>query len=148
MQTWDTILTGATPRCSECGAEVLRQCPECGTIIPGYQDIAGYMAGPPDKLPVFCIHCGAPFPWLDRQGRVWQLENLLDDEQLDQATELLAREQLQALADPDLSDADQLSRWSRLRQFAPGLFEKSGARAVMKTLWTTAIEVEMKKLGV
>jgi hypothetical protein len=39
---------------------------------------------PPD----FCIQCAKPFPWVSRQGRSYELMNLLDDEQLDPATEL------------------------------------------------------------
>ena len=49
-------------------------------------------------------HCSAPFPWVSRQGRIYELMNLLEEEELDAATELDVREQLEALRNPKLDE--------------------------------------------
>jgi hypothetical protein len=64
---------------------------------------------------------------------------MLDDEDLDDADELAVREQLRALADPNLEEDDERKRWERVRQLAPGLWEKSGARAIIETVASAAI---------
>lgn len=79
--------------------------------------------------PEFCRECGSPFPWVDRAGRIRHLENLLDDEDLDEATELAVREQLEALANPDLSDEEQRKRWQKVKEAAPGLWGR-GANVI------------------
>jgi hypothetical protein len=105
----------APPFCPTCGAVVLTACLACGAAIPGECYVSPRMASispeaPP--LPNFCEQCGAAFPWVDHQGRIWQLENLLPGD-LDPATALSVREQLEALAGPALSDEDQRSAWKR-----------------------------------
>jgi len=47
--------------------------------------------------------------WTAR-GRIYELQNRLDDEELDSATELVVREQLEALTNPDLDEAEQVRR--------------------------------------
>jgi len=84
------------PYCTECGAAVLTKCEVCGSEIPG-EAIGVTTLG--WNAPQFCLECGAPFPWLDRAGRIYLLENLLDiEEELDEATRLEVREELDALA--------------------------------------------------
>ena len=36
--------------------------------------------------------CGEPYPWASRQDRIYQLENLLDEEQIDEPIRLLVME--------------------------------------------------------
>ena len=68
-------------RCPTCGANVLTGCPKCRTRIRGYYHVPGVTSFTGDYTPPrFCDSCGAPFPWLDRQGRIFELENMLDDE--------------------------------------------------------------------
>jgi hypothetical protein len=90
---------------------VINGCEQCDQKIRGVEIdpevlIIGGDAAPP---PRFCDGCGAPFPWVDRQGRIYELQNLLEREQLDAATELFVREQLDALANPDLPEASSAS---------------------------------------
>ena len=68
---------------------------------------------------------------------------MLDDEDLDPATELSVREQLEALRDPDLSEDEQRKRWERVKSAAPGLWEKSGARAILESVVSTAIRQQL-----
>jgi hypothetical protein len=144
--TSDTTTSGRlTSRCGECGAEVLTTCPACGKQIrgdykvPGVLDLTGGY-----KAPSFCGDCGAPFPWVGRQGRIYELMNRLDQEDLDPATELTVREQLEALANPDIDEDEELRRWERVKKLAPDFWEKAGARAILVTLVSAYIK---DKLG-
>lgn len=60
----------------------------------------------------------------DRQARIYELQNRLDREELDEGTRLKVRELLDALADPDLDDDEAVRRWDRVRKLAPGLWGK------------------------
>lgn len=116
--------------CVECGATAVRGCPNCGAPTGVLDEEAGKPAG-------FCRACGGAFPWVTRQGRIYQLENLLARENLDEATELAAREQLEALADPDLSAEEQRERWRRVKKLAPGLWQSG--RTIIEGLASAAI---------
>jgi hypothetical protein len=100
--------------CPDCGAAALEGCPGCGAPIKVADSSAP---------PSFCTSCGAAFPWVDRAGRIHELENLLEREGLDAADELAVREQLDALADPGLDEDEQAERWQRVRRLAPGLMQ-------------------------
>jgi hypothetical protein len=96
--------------CPECGQKVINRCPSCSEPILGPEAIAdafGNLDTEGWSRPEFCRRCGGAFPWVDRQGRIYQLENMLADEGLDEATEFAVREQLEALANPDLSEDDR-----------------------------------------
>lgn len=98
-------------------------------IVPGVIGI-----GSEYTAPDFCADCGHPFPWASRQARIYELMNILDEERLDPAAELAVREQLEALVNPDLDDAEQETRWTRVRRLAPTLWEKSGVQAIVTSL--------------
>jgi hypothetical protein len=95
------------------------------------------------SAPDFCDKCGAPHPWLSREGRIYLLQNLLDDEQLDPATELEIREQLAILSDPDIGEDEQRERWERVRKLAPAFWDKSGARAILETVVSAGIKAAL-----
>jgi hypothetical protein len=147
VESSDVSLRGGVvpERCPECGAKVLTRCPSCNTRVRGRYYVEGVLGGGARNYepPSFCDKCGGPFPWVDRQGRIYQLENLLDDEDLDPATELSVREQLEALRDPDLSEDEQRRRWERVKRGAPGLWEKSGARSIVESVVSAAIRQQL-----
>lgn len=126
-------------RCTTCGAEVLRGCPECGRPIRGAMPNVLTPYVPPD----FCDNCGSPFPWLSRQGLIYQLENVLDDVDLDPATKLEVREQLEALTAPELEEEEQLRRWRRVKEKAPELWQASGAQRILESLVSAAIKSQL-----
>lgn len=102
-------------------------------------------ATPQDFAPAaFCDHCGEPEPWATWADRIYQLENLLDEQDLDTATGLLILEDLERLRDAaELDEGRQLECWRRIKKRAPGLFADSGL-AILRTVATTAI---LKGLG-
>lgn len=144
VQTQDLTHAEVGDRCPTCGAKVLTACPACGTRIRGYYDVPGVIDLATEyKPPRFCDACGKPFPWLDRQGRIFELENMLDDEDLDEAAELAVHEQLTALANPDLDEDDERKHWERVRRLAPGLWDKSGARAIIETVVSAGVRAQL-----
>jgi hypothetical protein len=130
---------GELGRCPDCGANVLVACPRCGFRIRGGNDSTvsppGHELSPGYSPPNFCDGCGAPHPWAPRQARLCELENLLDEEDIDEADRLVVTDHLrrrQSL-DPD-EDLEQERRlWSAVKRRAPGLFAGSGKR-ILDTL--------------
>ncbi|HWX97212.1 MAG TPA: DUF2321 domain-containing protein [Solirubrobacteraceae bacterium] len=142
VQTSDITLTEFGPHCPNCGAEVLIQCPACQQRIRGRYYVPRVVGGGTDyRPPDFCDHCGAAFPWLSRQGRIFELQNRLDGEQLDPADELAVREQLEALVSPDLDEEEERQRWARVKKLAPRLWESS--QPVIETLVQAAIRASI-----
>jgi hypothetical protein len=117
-------------RCVTCGAPILTECPACKERIRGLPSNVSGVYRPPS----FCDRCGGAFPWATRQARIYELMNMLDEEELDAATELAVREQLDALAAADADDAEQEPRWERVRRLAPTFWAKSGAQQIITTL--------------
>lgn len=125
-------------RCVTCGAEILTNCPGCGQRIRGLSSNVSGKYRPPD----FCDHCGTPFPWLTRSGHIYQLENLLDEADLDPATRLEVREELEALARTDLSDDEERRRWERVKSLAPTVWDSG-----QKILVNVVSEAVKKSVG-
>jgi hypothetical protein len=107
-------------------------------IDPGVVVIGGSSAPRP---PRFCDKCGTPFPWLDRRGRIYELQNMLDRETLGPADALTVREQLEALLDADLSEQEQRQRWERVRRLAPGLW--SSGQNILETVMGAETKYEL-----
>ncbi len=106
--------------CEKCGAPILTSCPNCEKAIQGAP--TGLMGNYPK--PDFCTYCASPFPWVSRQARLYQLENLLDGQEgLSEADRLTIQEQIQALTKSDMADEEQVKRWKMIRKVSPTLFE-------------------------
>jgi hypothetical protein len=94
--------------------------------------------------PKFCDGCGEALPWANRQDYIYQLENLLDIEEIDQPTRLLVLEDLERLRiETDLGEDKQAEIWKRIKDRAPGLFVGS-AMKIIQSLITAYVG---KKLG-
>jgi hypothetical protein len=131
-------------RCPNCGADVLRSCQGCGRRIAGTSRATiprgGQILSPDYAPPDFCDGCGDPHPWASRQARIYQLENLLDQEDIPEPDRLVVAGHLQTLRnlDPD-EDPEQSRRlWKAVQRRAPGLFSGIGRR-VLDTVLDRAI---------
>jgi hypothetical protein len=141
VETTMTERSEVLPRCARCGAEILTSCPECGHRIRGHHMVPGVInLGAKYQRPDFCDACSNPFPWASRQGRIYELMNLLDGEDLDPASALEVREQLEALAEPEMDEKEAARRWQRVKERAPGLWEKSGARNILESVVSAAMK--------
>ena len=126
MQLFSPDVTSARPRSKECSR------------FPAWSQSASNT-----PLRSFAHDCGSPFPWVGRQGRIHELENLLDAEDLDPADELVVREQLRALASEDLDVEEQTRRWKRVKKLAPGLLQKAGAQRIFESVATAAVPQQL-----
>ncbi len=111
--------------------------PKCRTRIRGYFHVPGVISFTGDYTPPrFCDSCGAPFPWLDRQGRIFELENMLDDE------DPMMPRSSQSASSSARSPIPTSTR-TRSASAAPGLWEKSGGRAILETVVSAAIRGQL-----
>jgi hypothetical protein len=125
--------------CKTCGAVAIEGCPSCGASILGIEidPAVVVIGGSVDPPPNFCRNCGAPFPWVGREGRIHELQNMLDRQELDPATELAVREQLDALASSDLEPAEEKKRWEKVKKLAPELWVSG--RPILESLISAAV---------
>jgi hypothetical protein len=124
--------------CVTCGAAIITECPECDNRIRGSATNIQGGYSPPD----FCDHCGVPFPWITREGCLYQLQNLLDKTDLDPATRLKVREELEALSQTALSEEEERQHWQQVKTLAPALWD-----AGQKILVNVVSEAIKKSLG-
>lgn len=120
--------------CPDCGARVLVTCSSCQSRIrgasrsvvtrPGTAVAQGY--APPNC----CDHCGRPHPWAPREALVYELENILDEEDIDEADRLVVADHLRRLRELDLQDDDapaaERTLWTAVKRRAPQLFAGPG----------------------
>lgn len=139
-------LTGRIPsHCPTCGASAVDSCPRCSAPIPGDLRVQFRSYGPPERVlrdrPAFCGQCGSAFPWVDRQGRIYELGNLLDeDPDLEDPERQRALDALRELENPDLDSSDELRLWERVRRAAPSFWARSAARVILIDLVSAALK--------
>ena len=123
----------------------MTQCPSCYQRLRGRYRVPGIVSVSASYTkPNFCDNCAAVLPWAGRDARIYELQNRLDEEQLDAATELVVREQLEALMDPDLDEAEQVKRWKRIKTAAPDFLLKTATSPIVTSLATAEAK---KQLG-
>ena len=142
----DTKYLEATTFCETCGAEVHTRCPDCEVTIPGLVytvlPFSGTRKPAGDyRRPGFCGNCGTPFPWIERAELIAELINKLDDEDIAPAKRLEVREELEALADPDLPEEEQKERWEKVRQSVPRVIAGSGR--ILERIVTEALRQQL-----
>lgn len=140
----DKAVPDAT-KCTTCGADVVTSCGVCGRRIRGTRFTFGVIASHSGWTPPgFCDGCGAAHPWATWEQRVWALENMLEDEDLDEATRLRITTLLGEIGRDGATFEPETEQriWGRVKDLWPGLTEKA---------WTIAgplITAEAKrKLG-
>lgn len=133
--------SGVPRFCHSCGAPVTTRCARCDApLLGGMRRVVAAAKAPKP----FCFNCGGPHPWATREQRVNHLENLLEFQELEEATQLTIIEQLAVLAAPvdETSDEEQVEAGSRLRGLAPRLWD-----AGLPVLQTVLTEAAKKTLG-
>ena len=134
----------AAPFCGRCGSAVLQACLACdapllGAFAYGRDGRSEYEAL--DQPESFCWECGEAYPWATREERVGKLYDLVDHEDLDEATLLTVREQIAVLSAPVDEETDE--RRGRAMERLKGLVPKT-YEAVLPVLQGLAT-AEMKK---
>ena len=122
--------------CPACGAPVITRCESCDAPLPGgYRGVLVAAIRAPDP---FCYECGAPHRWTSREQRIRHLQNLLEFEDLDEATQLAVIEQLAVLTKPvdEVEDEAQVTAAERIRKLAPSFWKT--AAPVLQTVLSEA----------
>lgn len=125
--------------CIECGATMLAKCKECGARIRGDRyDTRSLIFKPP----AFCDNCGRPHPWATRQQRIYELENLLDEDGIKEADRLVVRQHLDRLRTAEgLDPKEQVRLWSDVKAKAPRLL--TAGKRIAETIMTDWIKREV-----
>jgi len=127
--------------CGRCGAPVFTVCPSCESSILGA--VVGDL-DPMAQPESFCWACGDAYLWATREERMGKLYDLIDHEDLDEATLLTVREQVAVLSTPvdEKTDEDRVRAGERFKRLAPKAWET--ALPVLQTLLTAEVK---KRLG-
>lgn len=132
--------SGSLGYCRECGAVIHGRCPACGLRIRGLNFYPGIIVTPDYHPPKFCDGCGEPMPWAGRRERFYQLQNILDQEDIDPVDRLLVQRDLQRLLDSEDMDAGrQAEIWAKIKTRAPGILAGGGLR-IAQSVMTAAIK--------
>jgi hypothetical protein len=127
------------PKCDRCGATILMTCLACGKRVRGAMREGMFFTD--EAPPEFCDFCGSPHPWASRQARFYQLENLLDEEDLEEADRLKVQEQLELLQREDDDEETAIERWSVIQRLAPGVVA-TGSR-IIETIVTATVKAHL-----
>lgn len=77
----------------------------------------------------------------DAPSRIYDFHNHLDEDDLDEADRLSVTEQLEALLNLDLDDAEQFERWTRIKKLEPGLM--SSGQQIIETVSLRAAKAQL-----
>jgi hypothetical protein len=80
------------------------------------------------EVPSFCDGCGAAHPWATRTERLYELQNLVDQEDIDDVDRLWIDEQMDRLRadDGSMTEKQEKDLWAGVKRRAPSLFETAG----------------------
>lgn len=128
-------------KCPECGADFITRCLNCGIRLRGMEYIPGIECAYLQRPYAFCDGCGAAHPWATRAQRLYELQNILDQQDIDDADRLWINEQFDRLRaeDGELSERQQKEIWSGIKRRAPELF-KGAARAILSSLISMGVK--------
>jgi hypothetical protein len=105
--------------------------------VPG---VIGVSAG---SRPSFCDGCGSAFPWATREERIFELENLLDEEDIEEADRVVIQDQLQRLSNAELTEKDERQAWSVIGRRAGGALKSPPVTRVLEGLVTAAVRHQL-----
>jgi hypothetical protein len=131
-------------KCIECGAEVLTGCKKCGVRIPG-ETTGGdiFFSAPPNWLPYFCESCGSMYPWATKRQRIFELENRLRLEGVEEADYATITEQLEKLLDENLSPEGERKIWEKIKIKAGAFFFSENVKDIATSLMTKVLRDQL-----
>lgn len=122
-------------RCTDCGALILISCEKCTVRIPGTLyggDIMFEMS--PNELPFFCDNCGFMYPWATKKQKIYELENRLRLEEIDEADYEAIKVQLEKLLNPDISQEEEKNAWEKIKSKAGATLKSENVREIVLSL--------------
>jgi len=122
---------------------VLAACPACGWRIRGRPNRSGRLANAPSERPSFCDGCGTALPWASREERIFELENLLDEEDIGEADRVIISGHLQRLRDATLSEKEERVAWEGVKSRAGKAITSGPVQRVLEGLVSAAIRNQL-----
>ncbi|WP_378099601.1 DUF2321 domain-containing protein [Cellulomonas sp. T2.31MG-18] len=129
--------------CPECGARVLTSCPSCRLRIRGEMFVPGVIGFGDFKRPSFCDGCGAAYPWATRAERIYELENLLDEEEIDEADRVVVQGDLARLRTQEMNASDEKHAWERVVERSGAALSSGPVQRVLEGLVSAAIRHQL-----
>jgi hypothetical protein len=136
-------------KCPACGARVLVGCLSCGLRIRGRFHIEPHLAekhklDTPWERPTFCDRCGSAHPWATREQRIFELENILDEEEIDEADRLFLHERLRELREQDdLDERRERQLWSQIKQRGGAFLTSAPVLKIAQDLITAKVRHDL-----
>lgn len=129
--------------CTACGARVLTACPTCQRRIRGDYHVPDVFTAVAPARPSFCDGCGGAFPWASREERIFELENLLDEEDVDEADRVVIQDQLARLRSADLSEKEERQAWETIKKRGGAALTSGPVKRVIEGLVSAAIRAQI-----
>ncbi|MFD0782971.1 DUF2321 domain-containing protein [Micromonospora azadirachtae] len=129
-------------KCVDCGALILIGCTNCQTRIRGKQ----LQVYNPYRFarPSFCDYCGAAHPWASREERIYELENILDEEDRDEADRVFIHDQLRGLRESGgLDERAERQLWAQIRDRSGKFIQSEPVKKIAETLITAAVRNQL-----
>jgi hypothetical protein len=118
--------------CTECGAAVLVGCTNRALRIRGVTGTV--VSWDTYKPPGFCDGCGGAHPWATREQRIYELENILDQGEIEDADRLFLHARLADLRAQDGSNAKEERLWGSVAQRGKALVSNPAAQNIISGL--------------
>ena len=93
--------------------------------------------------PSFCDGCGSACPWATREERIIELENLLDQEDIEEADRVVIQDQLKRLTNAELSDRDERQAWSVIGRRAGAALKNPSVVRLLEGLITAGLRNQL-----
>jgi hypothetical protein len=122
---------------------VLVACPICERRIRGDHTVSGSLIDAPGERPSFCDGCGSAFPWATREERIFELENLLDAEDIDEADRVVIGDHLQRLRVAGMSEKEERALWVGVKARAGKALSSGPVQRVVEGLVSAAIRNQL-----
>ena len=104
----------------------------------------GVVLGHTPQRPSFCDGCGSAFPWASRTDRIYELENLLDEEDIDDADRVVIQDALRRLEDSaNLSDREERQVWTAIKRHAGGAITSPPVIRVIEGLASASLRQQL-----
>jgi hypothetical protein len=143
------VIWQGAANCPTCGARVLVGCETCGLRIRGRYFIQGVWGSgnvaPEWERPSFCDECGSAHPWATREERIFELENILDQEGIDEADRVFIHDRLADLRDDGIDEKRERQLWTQIRQRSAAFLTSEPVQKIAVALITAQMR---KDLGI
>lgn len=136
-------------RCPTCGARFLAGCLSCGLRIRGRFHVEPYMAEKHSmdhewERPTFCDRCGVAHPWATREERIFELENILDEEDIDEADRIFLHDRLRELREQSgLDEKSERQLWRQIKQRGAAFLTSPTVSKIAQDLITAQIRHDL-----